>query len=103
MFYGLVNPMGSCWAQSIYQTTHLLGRLCPLSSSPVCAHYNFARNWQLPFLTQQKEENEEDNWSRSALFVIKYANLYLQPGSSNLIGWKLDMGMASEFIQHGKG
>ena len=28
------------------------------------------------------------NWSGSALFAIKYANLYQQPGSSNLIGWK---------------
>ena len=27
-------------------------------------------------------------------------NLYQQPGSSNLIGWKLDVGEASQFIQH---
>ena len=30
-FYGSVNPMGSCQAQSVYLTTHLLGRLSPLS------------------------------------------------------------------------
>ena len=30
-FYGPVNPMGSCRAQSVYLTTHLLGRLSPLS------------------------------------------------------------------------
>ena len=30
----------------------------------------------------------EANWSGSALFVIKYVNLYQQSGSSNLIGWK---------------
>ena len=30
-FYGPVNPMGSCWAWSVYLTTHLLGRLSPLS------------------------------------------------------------------------
>ena len=30
-FYGPVNPMGSCWAQSVYLTTLLLGRLSPLS------------------------------------------------------------------------
>ena len=30
-FYGPVNPMGSCRAQSVYLTTRLLGRLCPLS------------------------------------------------------------------------
>ena len=31
-FYSPVNPMGSCQARSVYLTTHLLGRLCPLSS-----------------------------------------------------------------------
>ena len=30
-FYGLFNPMGSCWAQSVYLPTRLLGRLSPLS------------------------------------------------------------------------
>ena len=30
-FYGPVNPMGSCQAQSVYLTTSLLGRLSPLS------------------------------------------------------------------------
>ena len=35
------------------------------------------------------------NWSGSARFVIKFVNLYQQHGSSNLIGWKLEMGMAS--------
>ena len=31
-FYGPVKPMGSCRARSVYLTTHLLGRLSPLSS-----------------------------------------------------------------------
>ena len=30
-FYGPINPMGSCRARSVYLTTHLLGRLRPLS------------------------------------------------------------------------
>ena len=30
-------------------------------------------------------------------------NLYQQTGSSNLIGWKLEVGVASYFIQHDKG
>ena len=47
--------------------------------------------------------SEEANWSGSALFVIKNMNLYQQPGSSNLIGWKLEKGLASLIIQHGKG
>ena len=28
-------------------------------------------------------------------FVIKYLNLYEKRGSSNLIGWKLEVGVAS--------
>ena len=34
------------------------------------------------------------NWSGSALFVIKYVNFYQKLGSSNLIGWKLEVGVA---------
>ena len=34
-FYGPVNPMGSCRAWSVYLTTRFLGRLSPLSGSPV--------------------------------------------------------------------
>ena len=34
-FYGSVNTMGSCRARSVYLTTHLLGRLSPLSGLPV--------------------------------------------------------------------
>ena len=40
-------------------------------------------------------KQEEANWSGSALFAIKYVNLYQQFGSSNLIGWKLEVGIAS--------
>ena len=39
--------------------------------------------------------SSEDNWSGSALFVIKYVNFYQKPGSNNLIGWKLEVGVAS--------
>ena len=38
---------------------------------------------------------EEANWSGSTLFVSQNVNLYQQPWSSNLIGWKLEVGMAS--------
>ena len=31
--------------------------------------------------------SEETNWSGSALFAIKYVNIYQQSGSSNLVGW----------------
>ena len=33
--------------------------------------------------------------SGSARFFIKYANFYQKPRSSNLIGWKLEVGVAS--------
>ena len=42
--------------------------------------------------------SEEANWSGSALFVIKYVNFYQKSGSSNLIGWKLEVGMASNLF-----
>ena len=47
--------------------------------------------------------SSEANWSRSALFVIQYVNLYQLSGLSNLTGWKLELGVASEFIQQDKG
>ena len=37
----------------------------------------------------------EANWSGSALFAIKYVNVYQQSGSSKQIGWKLEVGVAS--------
>ena len=39
--------------------------------------------------------SEEANWSGSALFVIKYVNFYQKLRSSNLIGWKLEVGVSS--------
>ena len=39
--------------------------------------------------------SEEANRSESALFAIKYVNFYQNLGSSNLIGWKLEVGVAS--------
>ena len=39
--------------------------------------------------------SEEANWSESALFIIKYVNFYSNPRSSNLTGWKLEVGVAS--------
>ena len=44
---------------------------------------------------QLASEEEEASWSGSALFVIQYVNSYQQSGSSNLIGWLLELGMAT--------
>ena len=39
--------------------------------------------------------SSEANWSESALFAIKYVNLYQQTGSSSLSGLKLEVGVES--------
>ena len=56
-------------------------------------------NMTCPVLANSVEPNqlasEEANWSGSALFVIKYVNFQQKPGSNNLIGWKLEVGVAS--------
>ena len=39
--------------------------------------------------------SEEANSFGSALFIIKYVNLYQKPISRKLIGWKLEVGVAS--------
>ena len=49
----------------------------------------------MPCLSKQYRSRSEANWSGSALFVIKYVNFYQKTGSSNLIEWKLEVGMAS--------
>ena len=38
--------------------------------------------------------SNEANSSGSALFFIKYVNFYQKRGLSNLIGWKLEVGVA---------
>ena len=38
--------------------------------------------------------SQEANWSGSTLFAIKYVNVLQQSRSSNLIGWKLEVGVA---------
>ena len=52
-------------------------------------------NPDIPCLCNSTDPEEEANWSGSALFVIKYVNFYQKPWSSNLIGWKLEVGVAS--------
>ena len=42
-------------------------------------------------------DSEEANWSGAVLFIIQYVKFYQQPGSSNQIGWKLEVGMAFFF------
>ena len=63
----------------------------PLKVNPSLAEHD------MPCLSKLKKP------SGSALFVIKYVNFYQKPGSSNLIGWKLEVGVATFFIQHEKG
>ena len=57
------------------------------------------RNTTCPVLANSVDPDQlaslEANWSGSALFVIKHVNLNQKPRSSNLFGWKLDVGVAS--------
>ena len=41
--------------------------------------------------------SSEANWSGCTLFGIGYVNLYEQPRSNNLIGWKKEVGVATLF------
>ena len=56
-------------------------------------------NMTCPVLTNSVDSDqlayEEANWSASALFVIYYVNFYQKTRSSNLIGWKLEVGVTS--------
>ena len=56
-------------------------------------------NMTCPVLANSEDPDqlasEEANWSGSALYVIKYVNFYQKLRSSNLIGWKLEVGVAS--------
>ena len=57
-FYGPVNPLGSCQAQSFYVTTLFSWAGLVLQVvNQYCAH-SFPRNWQLSFLNEQKDEND---------------------------------------------
>ena len=69
-------------------------------------------NPDIPFLCKQCRSrsgsaldqlaSSEANWSGSALFAINYVILYQQSGSSNLVGWKLEVGVASYLFSRTK-
>ena len=67
-------------------------------------------NPDMPYLYKQCSSRSA-GFLRSQLIWIctyfcNYVNLYQQlpvSGSRNLIGWKIEVGMASKYIQHGKG
>ena len=59
-------------------------------------------NPDMPCLCKQCRSRSVGQLSGSALFVIKFENLYQQPVLSNLIGWKLEVGRATQFTQHDK-
>ena len=63
-----VNTIKVMLSPSVYLTKLFLGKLSLLSSWPVTVHI-LVRNWQLPFLNQQKGENDHSkifiSWSIS--------------------------------------
>ena len=84
----LMERICSYWEQILYFKPHFWKTLTILLLNMTC-----------PVLAKSEDPDQvasgEANWSRSVLFVIKYVNFYQKPGSSNLIGWKLEVGMAS--------
>ena len=59
-----------------------------LQQSEWCFNPSFAEH-NMPVLANSVDPDQ------FALFVIKYVNFYQKPRSSNLTGWKLEVGMAS--------
>ena len=51
--------------------------------------------YDMPCLSKQCRSRTYAAGSGSALFVIKFEIFYQKSGSSNLIGWKLEVGLAS--------
>ena len=81
--------------QSVEQTTKSQKLRNKLHNSPIsrCILNLVLLNPHMPFLCKQcRSRSVAFNRSGSAVFVIKYVNLYQQPGSSILIGWKLEPG-----------
>ena len=66
-FYGPVNPMGSCRAQSVYLTTRLLGRLSPLKRLTSIVHILLPETDNCPFWISGRERMTVENisWSIS--------------------------------------
>ena len=64
-----------------------------------CVHTFLLLNMTCPVLANSVDPDqlasEEANWSWSALFVIKYVNFYQKLESNNLIGWKIEVDVAS--------
>ena len=53
-------------------------------------------NTTCPVLASSVESDQlASDWSEPALFAIQYLNLYQQLGSSNPIGWKVEVDVAS--------
>ena len=66
----------------------LLNTTCPVLANSVDPD-------QLASSEADQLASSEANWSGSALFVIKYMNFYQLSGSSDLISWQLEVGVAS--------
>ena len=74
-----------------------LPRMLSINSSGILIHQPWScLTWIHPAFLNSVEPDqlasEEANWSESS---VCYVNLQQQPGSSNLIGWQLEVGVAS--------
>ena len=93
----------SCWV-SLFTYTHFLARPSPKWLTSTCAH-SFIRNWQLPFLNQQKGENdhrkyfminlhETEQWPQWLSWMRRPTGDQEVAGStpaevSNILSWRL--------------
>ena len=121
-FYGPVNPLGFFRSQLIWIYTdckldlHWLQRQGISGFSRICVkdvkkgHTKWVCCYEAPVWLVGKLETDTNFFclcrtmivctymyptDLALLFAIKYVNLYQERGSSNLIGWKLEVGVAS--------
>ena len=92
------NVLESMTADSAKPRSPLMAKQLPVALDDTCRLTLLLLNMTCPVLANSVDPDqlasEEANRSGSALFVIKHMNLYQQPGSSNLIGRKLEVGVA---------
>ena len=82
---------------SLCQKAHLTPSICDLIRNLIINPSPAEPGYVCPVFANSVDPDhlasEEAYWSGFSLFAIKFMNLYQQSGSSNLIGWNLEMGV----------
>ena len=90
-FYCPVNPLRSCQVRSVYLTKFFLGQTWSSEQLNISWAHSFARNWQLPFLNQQKGENN----SRKYFMINLHERMLPNPAGIEPAIWS-PVGQASD-------